>query len=741
MQPKYLEMNVDIMIKDSPRLMSEINSSLKGSTLIIFDDLIHSSQLHHISTFFSVEGRHQNISLMFLSQKLFQGNDDYRVISSNSNYMVLFNNPRNRVEVRALASQISPKSMDLLRFYEEATDDKAYSYMIVNLTQTGNSNVRYLGNLFANKHHVPVYNKNFNNKILKDDGTTDYTNFGKMFLVDKNSVDVTLLSNDKEKKTCDCAPESGYNSLSVDDKFSSGRSADPPPIYNYNIPSFPTSILPPTQQQQNYQQENLQLKGQDRNIIPPPPPVSLQPQPPQAPQAPPAPPPPPEPPQPPSQDSRSEETSSLPVSGATPPTTSTVSTNNNNSNVNQNQSDHHQQLLLQHQQELENKLEYLQQQLLQHQKQQLEMMQNQQLQNQQLQTQQIEDNHQKQNLQQLEYQNAQQQHLQQQINQNIELQHQIQELQQQHHHLKEQQKDLRRDADRLAITDMDTSTEVEDRRIVPFSGSWHPDRSPEVGDYSSSSSQVTPIPRAITSNIPLNSIDDLRRNQLPIQHMRPVQPIATSPLALQDNSTSTPSIEDFSSSSSNTDKSLVPVAPNPRRNTVTFTLDDNLKSLLANNNPLKENFYIYTPYTTSSSTDTRNLGAVSRKRKSLPLTYTSSGDTIVNLKKKTRQDKESSVNNEGNRSLVVYKPYVNRGGNKCDKCEEEFDSVRALRVHERTCLPTIKYPCKKCGKLLNTKSSLENHMKNMHERKSKVLGDKRKQLAIENSPKAVARRK
>ena len=68
----------------------------------------------------------------------------------------MFKNPRNTSEVRALAQQLTPGSLDLIEIYKEATKSP-FSYLFINLTQECNIKVKYLSHLFNENHSVQVY--------------------------------------------------------------------------------------------------------------------------------------------------------------------------------------------------------------------------------------------------------------------------------------------------------------------------------------------------------------------------------------------------------------------------------------------------------------------------------------------------------------------------------------------------------------------------------------------------------
>ena len=93
-QSKYDEMlSLGVNFKeDHNNIVNDIKSSVSGEpTLIIFDDLIGSSSLKEIANLFTVDARHMNMSLVFLTQRMFVNDESFRQISQNCYYFVLFN--------------------------------------------------------------------------------------------------------------------------------------------------------------------------------------------------------------------------------------------------------------------------------------------------------------------------------------------------------------------------------------------------------------------------------------------------------------------------------------------------------------------------------------------------------------------------------------------------------------------------------------------------------------------------
>ena len=92
-------------IEDNDMIIEQIKD-FSVPALVIFDDMLNSENLKAIAQLFTVFGRHLNLCLAFLTQRLFKNNEFFRQISQNSDYMCVFKNPRNSREISTLASRL-----------------------------------------------------------------------------------------------------------------------------------------------------------------------------------------------------------------------------------------------------------------------------------------------------------------------------------------------------------------------------------------------------------------------------------------------------------------------------------------------------------------------------------------------------------------------------------------------------------------------------------------------------------
>ena len=78
----------------------------RGTSSVI-DDLMAETD-ERVTTLFTKKSHHRNTSVLYLVQNLFPKNKESRTISLNSQYMVVFKNPRDSSQMATLARQMYP---------------------------------------------------------------------------------------------------------------------------------------------------------------------------------------------------------------------------------------------------------------------------------------------------------------------------------------------------------------------------------------------------------------------------------------------------------------------------------------------------------------------------------------------------------------------------------------------------------------------------------------------------------
>lgn len=143
-------------------------SSDSRPKLIVIDDLMRESSNNTIVDLFTKGSHHKNLSVIFITQNLFHQGRGQRDISLNTNYIILFKNPRDRAQVQHLARQIYPENPRFLQeVYFDATS-RPHGYLLLDLKQSTPDNCRFRACVFPDdkRHYVYVPRK----EIKRPDG-------------------------------------------------------------------------------------------------------------------------------------------------------------------------------------------------------------------------------------------------------------------------------------------------------------------------------------------------------------------------------------------------------------------------------------------------------------------------------------------------------------------------------------------------------------------------------------------
>lgn len=107
------------------------------NNMIIIDDLMNECENSSgIKQLFAIDSHHSNISVFLISQNIFPKGKCARDISLNSNYLIIFNSPRDMNQISVLGRQMYPdKSKFFMEAYTDATKNKGHSYLFIDLKQ------------------------------------------------------------------------------------------------------------------------------------------------------------------------------------------------------------------------------------------------------------------------------------------------------------------------------------------------------------------------------------------------------------------------------------------------------------------------------------------------------------------------------------------------------------------------------------------------------------------------------
>ena len=114
---------------------------IRQRNLMVFDDQVaDAGEDKRIVNLFTRGSHHGNLSIVV--QNLFHQGKGSRSISLNSHYLVLFKNPRDKLQVLTLAKQMYPRHTDFfINHYEQAVQ-RHFGYLLVDLKTTTQDNCR-----------------------------------------------------------------------------------------------------------------------------------------------------------------------------------------------------------------------------------------------------------------------------------------------------------------------------------------------------------------------------------------------------------------------------------------------------------------------------------------------------------------------------------------------------------------------------------------------------------------------
>ena len=126
------------------------------NNMIILDDLMEECEENpSIQKLFTVDSHHKNISTFLITQNLYSKGKCARTISLNCHYMIIFNNPRDRLQIKNLSRQMYPGNSKFLNeCYEDATESKQYGYLFLDMTQKTRQKHRVQTNILPGETRI-----------------------------------------------------------------------------------------------------------------------------------------------------------------------------------------------------------------------------------------------------------------------------------------------------------------------------------------------------------------------------------------------------------------------------------------------------------------------------------------------------------------------------------------------------------------------------------------------------------
>ena len=124
--------------------------------LIIIDDLMGETN-DQITRLFTKGSHHKNVSVIHILQNLFSKNKEQRCINLNTQYIVLFKNPRDASQIIHLAKQMYPKNVRFMQEAYKMATTNPFSYLLIDLKQDTPEHLRLRSDIFHSDARQTVY--------------------------------------------------------------------------------------------------------------------------------------------------------------------------------------------------------------------------------------------------------------------------------------------------------------------------------------------------------------------------------------------------------------------------------------------------------------------------------------------------------------------------------------------------------------------------------------------------------
>lgn len=114
--------------------------------LLILDDLLLAIEEKYLNSLFTAKSHHQNFSIIFVTQNLFD--KKIKIARINSQYLVLMRSPNSALSIRNIGVQLFPRQLDyFLDAYRQATI-QPYGYLLIDMHASSDPLLRLRSGIF-----------------------------------------------------------------------------------------------------------------------------------------------------------------------------------------------------------------------------------------------------------------------------------------------------------------------------------------------------------------------------------------------------------------------------------------------------------------------------------------------------------------------------------------------------------------------------------------------------------------
>lgn len=128
----------------------------QNNLLVLDDQMLEAGRTQQLEKYFVQGSHHRNLSVVFIVQNIFEKGKAQRTTSLNSNYIVLYKNPRDSGQAAVLGRQMYPsKWRQFVSAFQTATIEP-YSYLLVDFMPSTPEELRLRGHIFPSDPSLPT---------------------------------------------------------------------------------------------------------------------------------------------------------------------------------------------------------------------------------------------------------------------------------------------------------------------------------------------------------------------------------------------------------------------------------------------------------------------------------------------------------------------------------------------------------------------------------------------------------
>ena len=133
-------------------------SSIPEYSIVVLDDLASRLKSNKSATeLFTQVAHHKHCFIIMVTQNLFEQGTESRTQHLNAQYLVLFKNPRDKMQVKVLGMQMFPGKKNFLTKVFEAATNRFHGYLFIDNHQHCPERLRLRSNILPDEGPMYVY--------------------------------------------------------------------------------------------------------------------------------------------------------------------------------------------------------------------------------------------------------------------------------------------------------------------------------------------------------------------------------------------------------------------------------------------------------------------------------------------------------------------------------------------------------------------------------------------------------